>query len=206
MLTYRVAAALVLGVFLLVPGAAYAFENPACIVPVRELPSWCPNAPQAKVAKTQQPHYAARKPARIARAAQPEAAPQNDYAFVVPAAPVIHAAIAIAGGMVERAASLLGSTAQQLGLPPRLWCGDFMAMIAPQAAKRLDNPRWALDWAELPHTTPHVGAGVVFRGHVGIVAGFDARGNPDVISGNHGRRVGRGIYPKERVVAYVNLE
>jgi hypothetical protein len=32
---------------------------------------------------------------------------------------------------------------------------------------------------------------------------FTAKGDPIVISGNHGGRVGEGVYPRSRVLAYV---
>lgn len=90
---------------------------------------------------------------------------------------------------------------------PSLWCGEFMARIAPELARRLDNPAWARDWADLPHVKPRVGAIVVLArghgGHIGVVSGFDRRGNPRVISGNHGHRVAEGVYSKRRVIAYV---
>jgi uncharacterized protein (TIGR02594 family) len=55
---------------------------------------------------------------------------------------------------------------------------------------------------------PQVGAIAVMTrgkngGHVGIVSGVDASGNPIIISGNHGHRVGEGVYPRGRVYAYV---
>ncbi len=40
-------------------------------------------------------------------------------------------------------------------------------------------------------------------GHVGVVSGFDSNGNPIIISGNHNKRVGVAVYPRERVYAYV---
>ena len=40
-------------------------------------------------------------------------------------------------------------------------------------------------------------------GHVGVVSGIDANGNPIVVSGNHGRRVAESVYPRGRVYAYV---
>ena len=40
-------------------------------------------------------------------------------------------------------------------------------------------------------------------GHVGVVSGIDPHGNPVIISGNHGHRVGEGVYPRSRVIAYV---
>ncbi len=54
---------------------------------------------------------------------------------------------------------------------------------------------------------PQIGAiAVMVRkggGHVGVVSGVDASGNPIVISGNHGHRVAEAVYPSRRVYAYV---
>lgn len=90
-----------------------------------------------------------------------------------------------------------------------LWCGRFMALIAPRAAAKLRNPNMARDWAELPHTSARIGTIVVLSrgrrgGHVGVVTGFDPRGNPIVVSGNHNKRVGEGVYDRRRVLAYVS--
>lgn len=108
--------------------------------------------------------------------------------------------------------SLLAKARAYLGTNPTgrgsLWCAAFMAMIAPRAARRVKNPNWARDWAALPHVPPQVGAIAVLSrgrgGHVGVVSGFDGRGNPKVISGNHNNVVGEGVYPKSRVIAYVS--
>lgn len=110
-------------------------------------------------------------------------------------------------GLVERARAYLG------GNPTgwrRVWCGRFMAMIAPDAAAKIRNPNMARDWAGLPHVQGRVGAIAVLSrgrkgGHVGVVSGFDERGNPRIVSGNHGRRVGEAVYPAGRVLAYVSL-
>ena len=40
-------------------------------------------------------------------------------------------------------------------------------------------------------------------GHVGVVSGVDANGNPIIISGNHNRRVAESVYPKGRIITYV---
>jgi uncharacterized protein (TIGR02594 family) len=68
--------------------------------------------------------------------------------------------------------------------------------------------RVAKSWLAKPRVSPQVGAMVVTSrrggGHVGIVSGFTANGDPIVISGNHGRRVGEGAYPRSRVLAYVS--
>jgi uncharacterized protein (TIGR02594 family) len=105
---------------------------------------------------------------------------------------------------------LIARARRYLGTNPtgwrHVWCGRFMAMIAPGAAHRIGNPNLARNWARLPHTGPQVGAIAVLTrrggGHVGVVAGFSGR-NPVLISGNHGDRVGVGVYPAQRVIAYV---
>jgi uncharacterized protein (TIGR02594 family) len=54
---------------------------------------------------------------------------------------------------------------------------------------------------------PKVGAIAIMSrgrdgGHVGVVSGIDARGNPIVISGNHGRKVAESTYSRRRIYAY----
>lgn len=89
-----------------------------------------------------------------------------------------------------------------------VWCGKFMAMIAPEAAAKIKNPNRARDWAALPHVSPQVGAIAVFTrggkgGHVGVVTGFEGK-NPIIVSGNNNRKVGEGVYPVSRLIAYVS--
>ena len=109
------------------------------------------------------------------------------------------------GDLVSKARSYMGTNPTGWR---HLWCGKFMAMIAPEAASRIRNPNMARDWASLPHTSAHVGAIVVLSrgrggGHVGVLTGLDPNGNPIVVSGNHNRVVGEGVYPRSRVLAYV---
>jgi uncharacterized protein (TIGR02594 family) len=90
-----------------------------------------------------------------------------------------------------------------------LWCGRFMNWTLNHAGYRGTGSDLAKSFLMLPRTSPHVGAIAVFdrggrSGHVGIVSGFDEYGNPIIISGNHGHRVGRGVYPRRRVLAYVS--
>ena len=90
-----------------------------------------------------------------------------------------------------------------------LWCGRFMNWALTQAGYRGTGSDLAKSFLRLPRTTARVGAIAIFDrggrfGHVGIVAGFDPSGNPIIISGNHGRRVARGVYPRRRVLAYVS--
>jgi uncharacterized protein (TIGR02594 family) len=54
---------------------------------------------------------------------------------------------------------------------------------------------------------PQVGAIAVMArgggGHVGVVSGVDASGNPIIISGNHNDTVAESTYPRGRIIAYV---
>jgi uncharacterized protein (TIGR02594 family) len=111
------------------------------------------------------------------------------------------------GDLVSSARRYLGQNARQIGLHRyTLWCSAFMRFIAGTPAGVDDR---AISWAKaLPRTGPHVGAIVVVRSrrnHVGVVSGFDANGNPIIISGNHNNRVAESVYPKGSVIAYVRL-
>jgi uncharacterized protein (TIGR02594 family) len=54
---------------------------------------------------------------------------------------------------------------------------------------------------------PQVGAIAVMGrrggGHVGVVSGIDANGNPIIVSGNHNHTVAESVYPRGRIAAYV---
>jgi uncharacterized protein (TIGR02594 family) len=89
-----------------------------------------------------------------------------------------------------------------------LWCGRFMSTIVRATGGRVPRDAdMARSWANLPRVGGEVGAVAVLNrpggGHVGVVTGFDRRGNPIIISGNHGRRVAEAVYPAARVYAYV---
>jgi hypothetical protein len=116
----------------------------------------------------------------------------------------IHESFGWGGGLVERARSYIGRTGPSLGLPARLWCSDFANMVTGGGT----GSRLARSWLSRPHVSPQVGAMVVTGrrggGHVGIVSGFTAAGDPIVISGNHGRVVGEGVYARGRILAYVS--
>jgi uncharacterized protein (TIGR02594 family) len=79
-----------------------------------------------------------------------------------------------------------------------------------QAGKSGTGSRMASSFASYGHKVsgPQVGAIAVLSrgkrsGHVGVVSGVDAKGNPIIISGNHGNRVAEAAYPRSRVYAYV---
>ena len=102
----------------------------------------------------------------------------------------------------QRARHYLGMSAGQLGLPHKLWCADFMNKLvgghdrrAVSYLHRGEPARYGCK--DCVAVTSRKGGG-----HVGIVINYDKAGNPILISGNHGHRVGIGVYPKYRVLAY----
>jgi uncharacterized protein (TIGR02594 family) len=114
---------------------------------------------------------------------------------------------------VDAARQFVGDTAHQLGLPSRLWCADFMNYALKRAGKRGTGSRMASSFASYGKRVsgPRVGSIAVMSrgrngGHVGVVSGIDSRGNPIVISGNHGRKVAEASYSRGRIYAYVMPE
>jgi uncharacterized protein (TIGR02594 family) len=115
--------------------------------------------------------------------------------------------------IVDEARHFVGNTARQLGLPSRLWCADFMNYTLKRAGKHGTGSRMASSFASYGKriSGPRVGAIAVMSrgrhgGHVGVVSGIDSRGNPIVISGNHGRKVAEASYSRRRIYAYVMPE
>jgi uncharacterized protein (TIGR02594 family) len=116
-----------------------------------------------------------------------------------------------AAGVLLEALRWRGRTAQQLGLPAKLWCADFMNFVLRKAGGKGTRSRAARSFLEFGKKLdgPRVGAIVIFRrggpnnGHVGIVRGTDGNGNPIVVSGNHGDKVAQSVYPKSKVLGYV---
>jgi len=92
----------------------------------------------------------------------------------------------------------------------RLWCARFMNLVLKRAGHQGTGSDMARSFAHYGRRVsgPQVGAIAVMTrrgggGHVGVVSGVDRRGNPIVVSGNHGRRVAESVYPRSRVYAYV---
>ena len=91
-----------------------------------------------------------------------------------------------------------------------LWCARFMNMVLERSGHKGTGSDMARSFASYGQriSGPQVGAIAVMSrgrrgGHVGIVSGIDAKGNPIVISGNHGHRVAEATYSRGRVYAYV---
>lgn len=109
---------------------------------------------------------------------------------------------------------LVAEARRYLGTNPTgrssLWCGRFMNFVLERAGRKGTGSDMARSFASYGARVsgPQVGAIAVMSrgksgGHVGIVSGIDADGNPIIISGNHGHRVAESAYPRGRVYAYV---
>lgn len=91
----------------------------------------------------------------------------------------------------------------------RLWCARFMNFVLQRSGHKGTGSDMARSFASYGHRVsgPQVGAIAVMSrrggGHVGVVSGVDAKGNPIIISGNHGHRVAESTYSRGRVYAYV---
>jgi uncharacterized protein (TIGR02594 family) len=90
-----------------------------------------------------------------------------------------------------------------------LWCATFMNFVLERTGHRGTGSNMANSFASYGHRVsgPQVGAIAVMSrrggGHVGVVSGFDASGNPILISGNNGNRVREATYRAGRIYAYV---
>jgi uncharacterized protein (TIGR02594 family) len=91
----------------------------------------------------------------------------------------------------------------------RLWCARFMNMVLQRSGHQGTGSDMARSFANYGQRVsgPQVGAIAVMGrrggGHVGIVSGIDANGNPILVSGNNGNRVREASYPRGRIYAYV---
>lgn len=110
--------------------------------------------------------------------------------------------------------ALVSEARKYMGTNPtdktRLWCATFMNMVLAKAGYSGTNSDAAKSFAQYGRriSEPRIGAIAVLTrgkkgGHVGVVSGVDANGNPIIISGNHNKRVGESVYPRSRVIAYV---
>jgi uncharacterized protein (TIGR02594 family) len=89
-----------------------------------------------------------------------------------------------------------------------LWCGAFMDKVLRDTGHR-GGGNLAKGYLHYGRRVsgPQVGAIAVMGrrggGHVGVVSGVDASGNPIIISGNHNHTVAEATYPRSRIIAYV---
>jgi uncharacterized protein (TIGR02594 family) len=92
----------------------------------------------------------------------------------------------------------------------RLWCARFMNMVLQRSGHTGTGSDMARSFSSYGQriSGPQVGAIAVMSrgrrgGHVGVVSGIDAHGNPIIVSGNHGNRVAESVYSRGRIYAYV---
>jgi uncharacterized protein (TIGR02594 family) len=91
-----------------------------------------------------------------------------------------------------------------------LWCARFANMVLQHSGYRGTGSDMARSFANYGQRVsgPQVGAIAVMSrgrrgGHVGIITGIDASGNPIMISGNNGNRVREAPVSRGRIYAYV---
>jgi uncharacterized protein (TIGR02594 family) len=90
-----------------------------------------------------------------------------------------------------------------------LWCARFMNMVLQRSGHRGTGSDLARSFASYGQRVsgPQIGAIAVMGrrggGHVGVVSGIDANGNPILVSGNYHNRVVEAPYPRGRIYAYV---
>lgn len=90
-----------------------------------------------------------------------------------------------------------------------LWCARFMNLVLQHSGYRGTGSDMANSFAHYGQriSGPQVGAIAVMGrrggGHVGIITGIDASGNPIMISGNNGNRVREAPIARGRIYAYV---
>jgi uncharacterized protein (TIGR02594 family) len=117
------------------------------------------------------------------------------------------------GGMGFGASNVVAEARRYIGGNPtgrsRLWCARFMNFVLQRTGHGGTGSDMASSFAHYGQRVsgPEVGAIAVMSrrggGHVGVVSGVDASGNPIIISGNHGHRVAESVYQRGRVYAYV---
>jgi uncharacterized protein (TIGR02594 family) len=108
--------------------------------------------------------------------------------------------------IVAEARRYLGGNPTGMG---RLWCARFMNLVLQHSGYRGTGSDMARSFASYGRRVPgpQVGAIAVMArrggGHVGVVSGIDASGNPIVVSGNNGNRVREAPISRGRIYAYV---
>jgi uncharacterized protein (TIGR02594 family) len=118
---------------------------------------------------------------------------------------------ATSGGVGSSA--LISEARRYLGGNPTsrasLWCARFMNMVLERTGHHGTGSDMANSFASYGQRVsgPQVGAIAVMGrrggGHVGIISGIDAQGNPIMISGNNGNRVREAPVSRGRIYAYV---
>jgi uncharacterized protein (TIGR02594 family) len=122
-----------------------------------------------------------------------------------------HARMAMTGGFGS--SEVVAEARRYIGGNPTsrrsLWCARFMNMVLQRSGHRGTGSDMASSFAHYGQRVsgPQVGAIAVMGrrggGHVGVVSGIDAHGNPILVSGNNRNRVVEAPVSRRRIYAYV---
>lgn len=140
-------------------------------------------------------------------------------AFTLPASaspncpfPCFEGAESGSGGSVGGNARAVNVASRYLGTNPTgrgsLWCAAFMNMMERKMGRSGTGSAMAKSFVNYGRrvSNPRPGDIAVLSrnggGHVGYVMSVSG-GKVKLISGNHGRKVGVGTYPRSRVIAFV---
>jgi uncharacterized protein (TIGR02594 family) len=162
-------------------------------------------------------HYSHRHYRHIARASRWDAGVAQMQARSFAGANASLAPGAAAGGMATSggfgSSNIVAEARRYLGGNPTgrgsLWCARFMNMVLQHSGYRGTGSDLARSFASYGQRVsgPQIGAIAVMGrrggGHVGIISGIDAQGNPIMISGNNGNRVREAPTSRGRIYAYV---
>ena len=162
-------------------------------------------------------HYAYRHYRHVARRSRSDAGVAQMQTLAVADANASLPSSTASGGMSMSggfgASNVVAEARRYIGGNPtslaRLWCARFMNMVLQRSGYRGTGSDLARSFASYGQRVsgPQVGAIAVMArrggGHVGIVSGIDASGNPIVVSGNNRNRVREAPISRGRIYAYV---
>lgn len=83
---------------------------------------------------------------------------------------------------------------------PGKWCGWYMRKLKNEPHLKYNLARNWATWGS--PTSPRVGAVVVWRHHVGVIAGRNQKGQWLILSGNDGGKVKTRPWNLSKVIAY----
>jgi uncharacterized protein (TIGR02594 family) len=162
-------------------------------------------------------HYAHRHYRHIVRASRWERGMAQMQARGFAGTNASLASSAVSGGMAISggygSSNVVAEARRYIGGNPTgrgsLWCARFMNMVLQHSGYRGTGSDLARSFASYGQRVsgPQIGAIAVMGrrggGHVGVVSGIDAGGNPILVSGNNRNRVREAPISRGRIYAYV---
>lgn len=87
---------------------------------------------------------------------------------------------------------------------PQQWCACYLNKALSEAGYAPNDSNRARDFADYGSkaSAGQVGSIMVMSGHVGVVSGKCADGRIELVSGNHGNKVGVGCYAASKAIAW----